>query len=74
MFGIGVPELIVLAIIGLVFVWPFWRIFSRAGFSGWWSFTMIIPIVGTVTLFYLAFADWPALHEQMPSRRYREKV
>lgn len=63
MFGLGLPELIVQAFIGLIVNFPYWKIFSKAGFSGWLSFTQIIPILNIVVLFYLAFAEWPALRE-----------
>jgi hypothetical protein len=59
MGGIGPSELIVLAFIVITVVWPFWKIFEKAGFSGWWSLTILIPIIGTIALFYLAFAEWP---------------
>lgn len=63
MFGLGLPELIVIAFIGLVVIFPYWKIFSKAGFSRWLSLTQIIPILNLVVLFYLAFAEWPALRE-----------
>ncbi len=67
MFGIGVPELLVLAIMGglvvLLVVLPFWKIFTKAGFSGWLSLFMIVPLVGVFALFYLAFAEWPTQRE-----------
>jgi uncharacterized membrane protein YhaH (DUF805 family) len=63
MFGIGLPELIIIAVIGIVVVLPFWKILTKAGFSGWWSLIMLIPIIGILTLFYLAFAEWPIQRE-----------
>lgn len=63
MFGLGLPELMVLAVVGFVFILPFWKIFSKAGFSGWLSLTQIIPILNFVVLFYLAFAEWPVHRE-----------
>ena len=56
----GIPELIVVVCICLVVIVPFWRIFSRAGFSGWLSITQILPIINFIVLFYVAFAEWPA--------------
>jgi hypothetical protein len=40
-------------------VLPFYKIFSRAGFNGWLSLLMLVPLVNIVMLFFLAFAEWP---------------
>ena len=53
-----VPVMIVLTVL------PFWRIFSKAGFHGALSLLMLIPLANVVMLFFLAFADWPALKDQ----------
>ncbi len=53
--------LLPLLIMGLIIVLPFWKIFSRAGFPGVLSLLMIIPIVNLVMIFFLAFAEWPAM-------------
>jgi uncharacterized membrane protein YhaH (DUF805 family) len=50
----------------VVFVTPFllWatiRISRRAGYSGWWSLLMLVPIVNVVVLWVFAFSSWPAL-------------
>jgi hypothetical protein len=64
MFGFGIPELIIVAILGIIFVLPYWKIFSKAGFSGWLSLTQIIPFINIIMVFYLAFAEWP-IHKQL---------
>lgn len=64
MFGLGLPELIVIAVIGIVVVLPFWKIFSKAGYSGWYSLCMLIPLVSVGGLFFLAFAKWPILDKK----------
>lgn len=57
----GVVELlIIIPILSFVLV-PFWMIFKKAGFPPWLSLGLIIPLVNLVLIFYLAFADWPAL-------------
>ena len=68
MFGFGAPggaELIVLMFIALISVMvtvlPMWLICSKAGFPGWISIAMLIPFLAVILLFFLAFADWPAL-------------
>ena len=42
-------------------VLPFWLIFEKAGFPGALALLMLLPVVNVVMLFFLAFADWPAL-------------
>ena len=46
----------------LVIAWflilPYWRIFSRAGFSGWLSVLTLVPVVNLIVLYYVAFAKW----------------
>ena len=34
------------------------RIARKAGFSGWWGLTQIVPLVGLVMIWVLAFVDW----------------
>lgn len=38
---------------------PTWRILQRAGFNGAWSLLMLVPLVGFVVLWVLAFVKWP---------------
>jgi hypothetical protein len=41
-----------------IFVIPFWRIFSKAGFAGALSLLMIIPLVNLIVLYIVAFSEW----------------
>ena len=50
-----------LLIVGVIVIWPFSKIFTKAGFSGAMAILMIIPAVNVVMIFYLAFSEWPAL-------------
>jgi len=50
-----------LILVGVIVIWPFWKIFTKAGFSGALSLLMLIPIVNVVMIFYLAFSEWPAV-------------
>ena len=60
MFGpIGLPEIILILMICLIFVWPFWKIFQKAGYPGWYFIVLFIPVVSLIALFYFAFAEWP---------------
>jgi hypothetical protein len=48
-------------IVGLIIVLPFWKIFTKAGFPGPLAILVIIPFVNIFMIFFLAFAEWPAL-------------
>ena len=61
MFGLGTTELFVICFIFAIFILPFWKIFTKAGFPGWLSLFLLIPIANILVLFFLAFAEWPAL-------------
>ena len=41
-----------------IFVIPFWKIFSKAGFAGALSLLMIIPFVNLIVLYVVAFSEW----------------
>ena len=45
------------AIIPLLIL-PYWKIFAKAGFSGWLSLLMIVPLLNLVVLYYVAFSEW----------------
>ena len=60
MYSIGPIHMLVL---GLILIIPFWRLFSKAGYSGWWSLLIVIPLVNLITLYVLAFSDWPAMRK-----------
>jgi len=47
----------------VVIILPFWFIFSKAGYSGWLSLLMVVPIINIVTLYFLAFSTWPTQRE-----------
>jgi hypothetical protein len=63
MFGMGPMELLIVAIMFVVVVLPFWKIFEKAGFPPALALTQLVPLVNLAVLFYLAFADWPALRQ-----------
>jgi hypothetical protein len=48
-------------LLGALLIIPFWQLFSKAGYSGWWSFLMIVPVVNVIALYVLAFSNGPAL-------------
>lgn len=55
---------IVIVIIQAVFtVVVFGNIFSKAGFSRWFSILLGIPIVNMITILWFSFTEWPIEHE-----------
>ena len=64
MIGSVFIMLIIPLILLAVTIIPFWMIFSKAGYHGALSLLMLIPLVNLVMLFFLAFAQWPALKKQ----------
>jgi len=50
-------------IIAILIFLPFWFIFSKAGYSGWLSLLMLVPIVNVGMLYFLAFSTWPSQRE-----------
>ena len=65
----GPPEFLVIVITTAVIVLPFWKIYSKAGYSGALSLLMLIPILNLIMLFFLAFAEWPILKNAHTDQR-----
>jgi len=56
----AVLQLLPMTLIALL-LWMTVRILHKAGYSGWWSLLMLIPIVNIVMIWVFAFSDWPLL-------------
>ena len=55
-----------MVVVGIV---PYWKIFSKAGFSGWMSLLMLVPLLNLVVLYIVAFSQWnvqPSYQQQVP--------
>lgn len=63
---LGPSELLVIASTVLLVAWPAWRICAKAGFPGPLGLMAILPLLNLVLLFFLAFAEWPALQNRKP--------
>jgi hypothetical protein len=69
----------------VIIMWAFWRIFSKAGRSPWWSYLMVLPLIGIfapidvgmamlfgvpiVMIWVFAFAPWPSIDNPPEPRR-----
>jgi uncharacterized membrane protein YhaH (DUF805 family) len=51
----------ILLVFAVLTIFPFFRIFQRAGRSGWWAILIFIPILNIIVLWVFALARWPAL-------------
>lgn len=40
-------------------VWAEIRIIRKAGYSGWWILTILIPVVNFIMIYVFAFSTWP---------------
>lgn len=67
--GIGLPEAAAVAAIGLLVILPFWRIFGKAGYPGWFSVVMLVPLLNIAALFALAFVEWPVSRALTAARK-----
>ena len=50
---------VMMLVFTIILVLPFWRICKKAGYSGFLSLFILIPIANMIFLYWLAFAKWP---------------
>ena len=61
--AIGFPELVLVVLFGVFLILPVWKIFAKAGYPGYWSLGLCIPLLNIFLWYYLAFSQWPVLRE-----------
>lgn len=44
-------------------LWLGSRILVKAGFNGWWTLVLLVPIVNVMMIWLFAFMRWPTLKE-----------
>ena len=49
---------IIFSSIGVVVVPPYWMIFKKAGFAPILSVLMMVPVVGLIVIYIVAFSEW----------------
>ncbi len=73
--SVGGTELLIIAMLSvLIFVWPAWRILSKAGYPGWFGVGACFPPGLFVLALFMATAEWPIERElrQLKSQQARE--
>jgi len=51
----------------------YWQLWYKAGYSGWWSLLVLIPVVGFLSIGILAFSRWP-VHDALTTARRRRDL
>ena len=59
-----------IVILGII---AWWKIFSKAGYSGALSLLMMVPVANLVVFLVLAFGDWPMQKELRLLKKQQEK-
>ena len=57
-YSFGIIPILIILVLAVI---PYWKIWSRTGHSGAWSLLMLVPIANLISLWVLAFKDWPAM-------------
>ncbi len=55
-------------LISAIVLLPFWRICTKAGYSGWLSLLVLIPMVNVVFVYFLGFSEWPSLRGRISTK------
>lgn len=50
---------LIILLVFSTYIVPVWRIVSKAGYSGVWSFLSFIPVLNLIMLWVFAFSRWP---------------
>jgi hypothetical protein len=57
--GYGFTHWIIFVVVVAVVLYPTGRILRRLGLSPFWSLLVFVPLVNLISLWVLAFSDWP---------------
>jgi len=55
---------LVMLLVCVFMIFCYWKIFSKAGYSGALSLLMLVPLVNLIVFIWFAFAEWPVLKGQ----------
>lgn len=62
--------MVLVSVVLTIVIW--WKIFSKAGWSGALGLLMLVPIVNFIMALYVAFATWPIQRELEALKRGRQ--
>ena len=60
-------EILIIAFVVALIAFIIWinvRILNKAGYSGWWSLILFVPIVSIIMVYVFAFSQWPRLGQK----------
>lgn len=71
MFAIVFVAFMLIAVlpITILTIVAWWKICTKAGFSGWLSLLILVPVANIIMPLIVAFMDWP-VHKEL--RQYRQ--
>ena len=67
--GLSVFHFILVIVVLVLYFVPIVKVLQKAGYSGWWSLIVFVPLVNIIMFYVFAFANWPVLRND--ARRER---
>ena len=64
MFSLGLSELFLVFVYGLLLILPLWKIVGKAGFHPALSILICVPVVNVVMIYVFAFIEWPTVKRE----------
>jgi len=52
---------LIMLVVFVFMIFCYWKIFSKAGYSGALSLLMLVPLANIILFIWFAFAEWPVL-------------
>ena len=67
--GLSVFHFILVIVVLVLYFVPIVKVLQKAGYSGWWSLIVFVPLVNIIMFYVFAFANLPVLRND--ARRER---
>jgi hypothetical protein len=62
-------HLLILIVVAMFVIVPFWQIFKKAGFPPAFALLMLVPLVSIIMLYLVAFLPWNVVPATIPPDR-----